>query len=231
MKKLPSVRVILMTIIVSLLTNIIFNYNYSNNKNNIETNNNRQLAYVDMKYELNTISNIEISSNVIELHSENVVSDVLIKKVDNSDIYPEYTPIVYDGMTLYELGEKLDRSLKSSLSGYGQTIALYALKYDVDPYMAVAIMLHETGCASGKCSTLTSSCNNVGGMKGGPTCGNGSYRRFNSLEDGIESFMKNLSNNYIKKGLTTPETINTKYAASTTWANQVKNYINKIKNS
>ena len=43
--------------------------------------------------------------------------------------------------------------------------------------------------------------------------------------------MRNLSKNYIKKGLTTPEQINRKYAASTSWASRVKYYINKIKNN
>ena len=231
MKKLPSVRVILMTIIAIFITNMILTYDNSETNNKKMLDNTQAIVFLNKKYEVSSISNIEISSNVIEVESRNVVSDVLINKVDNSDIYPEYTPIVYDGMTLYELGDKLDNSLKSTLSGQGNTIALYSIKYGVDPYMATAIMLHETGCSSGRCSTLTSQCFNVGGMKGGPSCGNGSYKRFNSLEEGIESFMRNLSNNYIKKGLTTPETINTKYAASTTWAHQVNNYIYKIQNS
>ena len=233
MKKLPSVRVILMTVIAIILVNIIFSFDFNekqikgDNTTKFDTN---PVAYINEEYyAINTISMASIRQNLIDTMSKKVVVEQKTEEVvDYSEVYPE---IVYEGMTLKELGEKLDRSLKSSLSGYGYTIASYAIEYDVDPYMAVAIMLHETGCASGRCSGLTSRCNNVGGMKGGPSCGNGSYKRFKTMESGIESFMKNLSKNYIKKGLTTPEAINTKYAASTTWSNRVKYYIAKIRNN
>ena len=43
--------------------------------------------------------------------------------------------------------------------------------------------------------------------------------------------IRNLANNYIAKGLTTPEEINKKYAASSTWATKVNNYINEIRNA
>lgn len=233
MKKLPSVRVILMTIIAIVLVNIIFSFEYEKQEDRVISSDIKILASylsVDKKNYAKDIINIgKAKNNEVEVETtENIVSDVLIETVDNSKIYPE---IVYEGMTLEQLGEKLNRNLKSTLSGYGYTIAKYSIEYDVDPYMAVAIILHETGCNSGKCSTLVRKCNNVGGMKGGPNCGNGSYKRFDSLDQGIESFMKNLSKNYIKKGLTTPETINKKYAASTSWAEKVKYYINKIKNS
>ena len=233
MKKLPSVRVILMTVIAIILVNIIFSFEYEKQEDRVVSSDTKILASylsVDKLNYAKDIINISKVKNIdVEVETaENIVSEILIEKVDNSDIYPE---IVYEGMTLEQLGEKLDRNLKSTLSGYGYTIAKYAIEYDVDPYMAVAIILHETGCNSGKCSTLVRKCNNVGGMKGGPSCGNGSYKRFATLDKGIESFMKNLSNNYIKKGLTTPEAINKKYAASTSWAGRVKYYINKIKNS
>lgn len=233
MKKLPSVRVILMTIIAIVLVNIIFSFEYEKQEDRVISSDIKILASylsVDKKNYAKDIINIgKAKNNEVEVETtENIVSDVLIETVDNSKIYPE---IVYEGMTLEQLGEKLNRNLKSTLSGYGYTIAKYSIEYDVDPYMAVAIILHETGCNSGKCSTLVRKCNNVGGMKGGPNCGNGSYKKFDSLDQGIESFMKNLSKNYIKKGLTTPETINKKYAASTSWAEKVKYYINKIKNS
>ena len=228
MKKLPSVKVILMTVIAIILVNIIFSFDYNvkQEKGDISSTN-TTVAYLNRQYGNNNLLTIgEIKDVMLEVEASTYIEEK--PKVDYSKVYPE---IVYKGMTLEQLGEKLNRSLKSTLSGYGYTIASYAIEYDVDPYMAVAIMLHETGCDSGKCSTLTSQCNNVGGMKGGPSCGNGSYKRFDTLEQGIESFMRNLSNNYIKKGLTTPETINTKYAASTTWSTKVKYYMNKIENN
>lgn len=232
MKKLPSVRVIYMTIIATILVNIIFSFDYNvKQKDRVISSDTNILALrasiekVDYAKENMTL-NKNKKEKLVEVETTNaIVSDVLIEE---EIIEPE---IVFDGMTLEQLGEKLDRSLKSTLSGQGITIANYALAYDVDPYLAVAIILHETGCNSGKCSTLVRKCNNVGGMKGGPNCGNGSYKRFETLEEGIKSFMKNLSNNYIKKGLTTPEAMNRKYAESNTWAQKVKYYIKKVKNS
>ena len=141
---------------------------------------------------------------------------------------PQAEPIVYDGMTLDELAEKLNRSLKSTLSDTGMSFAKYAVEMGIDPYLAVAIVLHETGC-NYSCSTQVKQCYNVGGMKGGPSCNGTSYKKFDSLDDGIYSFMYNLKTNYYDKGLTTAEQMNKKYAASKTWATKVNNYINKIK--
>lgn len=136
--------------------------------------------------------------------------------------------IVYDGLTLDELSAKLDKSLNSTLSGQGTTFATYATELGIDPYLSVAIVLHETGC-KWNCSTLLKQCNNVGGMKGSPGCNGGSYKAFPSLEEGIRAYMDNLYRNYFSVGLTTPETIGPKYAASSTWAEKVNAYINEIK--
>ena len=141
---------------------------------------------------------------------------------------PQAEPIVYDGLTISELTEKLNRSLHSTLSGTGATFAKYAIEMGIDPYLAVAIVLHETGC-NGTCSKQVRECYNVGGMKGGPSCNGTSYKRFNSLNEGIYAFMSNLKRNYYDKGLKTPEAMNKKYAASKTWASKIHHYINKIK--
>lgn len=132
---------------------------------------------------------------------------------------------VYDNLTMEELSSKINKSLKSTLTGKGELIASYSLEKGVDPYMATAIILHETGC-NWECSYLVKACNNVGGQKGS---GCGSYSAFPSLDEGIKAFIDNLSKNYVSKGLTTPELINPKYAASTTWAVKVNGYIAKIK--
>lgn len=136
--------------------------------------------------------------------------------------------IVYDGLTLEELSNKLNKTLNSTLAGQGETFASLAVELGVDPYLAVAIVMHETGC-KWTCSTLVRQCNNVGGMKGSPGCNGGSYKAFPSLEEGIRAYMNNLYKNYFSMGLTTPEAMGPKYAASTTWASQVNAYINEIK--
>lgn len=142
-------------------------------------------------------------------------------------IEEEKKKIVYDGMTLEELSNKLNRTLNSTLSGKGETYAKLSLEYGVDPYLAVAISMHETGC-KWNCSRLVKSCNNVGGMKGSPGCGS-AYASFSTLDEGIRAFISNISRNYTSKGLTTPESMGPKYAGSSTWSSQVRSYLNEIK--
>lgn len=153
---------------------------------------------------------------------------------DRNNIQPEEAnkvdEIVYDGLTLDELSEKIEKNLNSTISGYGRVFASRSIELGLDPYLAVSIMLHETGC-KWTCSSLMQKCNNVGGMKGSPGCNGGSYKKFDTLEEGIESFLTMLYNNYYAKGATTPEQIGPRYAADPNWATKVNNYINQIKNS
>lgn len=146
--------------------------------------------------------------------------------IDNYEDVIELPVIVFDGMTLDELSEKIERSLANELSGYGSFIANYSLDKGVDPYLATAIMLHETGCTWG-CSNLVKSCNNVGGMKG---YGCGSYSYFSSLEEGIEKFIDNIYNNYYVYGLDTAYLMGSKYASDPKWSEKVSRHMEKIKN-
>lgn len=130
---------------------------------------------------------------------------------------------VYDDMTLEQLAEKIERNLNSTLTGKGYLIASYSLQQGVDPYLALAIMLHETGCAW-SCSTLTQVNHNVGGMRGS----NG-YLYFATIDEGIKAFIDNLSRNYVRYGLTTAETMNSKYAENPNWHVAVNRYIEQIK--
>ncbi len=138
--------------------------------------------------------------------------------------------VVYDGMTMEELAAKLDKSLNSTIKGKGMVYATKSIEYGIDPYLALAISLHETGC-KWTCSYLVRECNNMGGVKGSPSCNGGSYRAFETIEDGISYFIENLAHNYIYKGLTDAETIQKKYTGtnSNTWAAKVNKYIEEIK--
>ena len=60
-------------------------------------------------------------------------------------------------MTLSELSDKLNRSMMDTLSGKGELLASYSLEKGVDPYLALAISLEETGC-NYNCSSLIKSC-------------------------------------------------------------------------
>ena len=190
-----------------------------NNKNeNTPEESNDNNAVVE---DVTTTDNEEVEEVVIEDELEDV------KTYEEVSTVP-VDPIVYDGLTMNQLAEKLNRSLKSTISGKGYLIASYSLQLGIDPYMATAIILHETGC-NGTCSSLVRECNNVGGQKGGPSCGGGAYKAYPTLDEGIMGYLDNLYRNYYSYGLTTPETIGPKYAASTTWASQVNNYIALIR--
>lgn len=136
---------------------------------------------------------------------------------------------VYEGMTLEELGEKLNHSLgTTTLGGKGYLIASKCIELGVDPYLATAIMLHETGCPN-NCSGLLKRCNNVGGQKGAPSCGAGGYKYYATLDDGIVGHIENLYKNYFSQGRNTVETIAPRYAASSAWPGKIHWYIDKIR--
>ena len=149
--------------------------------------------------------------------------------VDNFKVeYDEYQRTHYfNGESIDVIAAKLDRYLNSTLSGKGRFITEYSLSVGMDPYLATAVMLQETGC-QWTCSKLTRSCNNVGGNKGKPSCNGGSYRRFDTIEDGIK-FAINKLNSYYSKGKTTPKQINPHYAEDKTWYKKVENYMRKLK--
>ena len=130
-------------------------------------------------------------------------------------------------MTLEELANKLDRSFNNELNGKGYLYASYCLEKGVDPYLAAAISLEETGC-KWNCSSLVKNCNNVGGMKGS---GCGAYGYFDSLDNGIRAFIDNIYRNYVAYGLTTADTMHHKYAENPEWANNVNAYIERIRNN
>lgn len=177
-----------------------------------------------------TTTTLITTNEVIELVEEEE------EKIDYSypyEIAPEFEDdgsIIYDGMTLTELTDKLNKSLGSYLTNTGYFFAKYTKDTGIDPYLSVAIVLLETGC-KWTCSSLTVRCNNIGGLKGGQSCEGRSYSRYDSLEEGIQGYLNIIYNNYYLKGMTTPETMASTYAASNEWSSKVNTYINEIKNA
>lgn len=215
MKKLPSVKVLCGAVIVVF----VFFGIYSCLKG---------VAQLEIHNDINQMGDY-LRSSSSELETQKEENEEKIEEVLEVPLaYEVQRVVVYENMTLDELGAKLERSLKSTLSGYGKTFATLSLNYQVDPYVALAIVLLETGCYDGTCSALASQCNNFGGMKGGSRCG-GAYASFATVEEGLEAFISNLSRNYYQVGLTSVEQIGKKYAESNTWATKVNNYIQKIK--
>ena len=151
--------------------------------------------------------------------------------VDNG-IYPFSNPpaieddgsIIFDGMTVTELTDKLNRNLKGYVTNTGYLFANYTRKTGLDPYLAVSIMLLESGC-NGTCSNLTVNYNNVGGLKGS------TWLHFDTLDEGINTFLDIVYKNYYAQGLRTPETMSCKYnLCSQHWIDSVNNYMRTIKN-
>lgn len=155
--------------------------------------------------------------------NEEMVSDEIITTPE----IKEEKIIVYESMTYEELVDKLNRTLSSDLTGMGYAYATYSLELGVDPYLAVAISMHETGC-TWNCSYLLKACNNVGGQKGE---GCGEYKAYDTLEEGIYGFILNIKNKYVDYGLLTAEQMNPKYAEDPMWASKVNKYIEKIRNN
>lgn len=220
--KIIAVITVISTFIIGLIVSI-----KNNTNSEIETSKNGNEVLLSNNILLKDTTKLETK---VETKEEDVQEEIVQEEVEVAPQQEVEPVIVFDGLTKEELVNKLNRNLNSTLSGTGEIFANYAIEYGIDPYLAVAIVLHETGC-SWNCSELVNQCYNVGGQKGAPGCWGGAYQQFSSLEEGISSFMSNLYRNYYSVGLTTAETINSKYAANPTWYVSINNYINKIKAS
>ena len=185
------------------------------------------------------IQNMAASSNMI-VKSVKSKNETEVVKPAFKEVEMETSPAsviipprveVYESMTLEELGEKLNRSLGSDIvAGKGPLIAAECINKGVDPYIATAILLHETGCGS-SCSSLSRTCYNFGGQKGAPGCNGGAYKQFSSIDEGLVGLIDNLNNNYFSRGLNTVESIGPKYAESGTWVSKINWYIEKTRNN
>lgn len=188
--------------------------------------------------------NTKLTESVnLEMQNLSASTSMIVKKNADSDndilatlkINPPKASItrieVFDGLTIEELAAKLDRNLGNDIvAGKGMYIATECLNNGVDPYVATAILLQETGCKF-RCSQLARTCNNFGGQKGAPGCNGGSYKAYNTMEEGLTGFIVNLSRNYYSQGLTTVESIGPKYAESKEWPAKINMYVSQIRSN
>ena len=156
-----------------------------------------------------------------------LLSEVVMETAPAAIIIPPRIE-VFEGMTLEEIAAQLEKTLKNDVSGKGMVIAKKCIELGVDPFIATAIIMHETGCGQSQCSSLARNCYNFGGQKG-PGCG--AYRRYYSVDEGLEGMINNLYKNYYAYGLTTVEAIGPKYAEGDTWVGKINWYVNKIRNA
>ncbi len=175
------------------------------------------------------IKNLTTStSNIVkDTSDDNKYDDILLSDISmNTADSGVYRVEVFDGLTMEELADKLNRSLAAEISGKGYVIASKCIELGVDPYVATAIILHETGCGQGSCSHIARECYNFGGQKGS---GCGAYQRFSSIDDGLNGMISNLYRNFYARGLTTVETIGPRYAESGTWVSKINGYVARIR--
>ena len=127
---------------------------------------------------------------------------------------------------------EITTNYECSLDEISCKIKKYADNYGLDYKLAIAISKHETGSYT---SIAFKEKNNVGGMM----YWNGSksvLKSFNTLDEGIEAFVKNLKINYIDMGLDTIELIQTKYCPigvndnglNKFWVSGVKRYYEEL---
>jgi len=127
--------------------------------------------------------------------------DEKIKEIEIRDAKKEYS------LSNVEDVMKENGFDKGVLAGYGEYIEDVCEKYDIDPYLVLSIMAQETGYGT---SNAIIKHNNPGGYMDSAT-GYSTVKHFNSLEEGIEAVVRNLSKNYIHKGLTSISAIGNKY--------------------
>lgn len=244
-KQSREVTIGISLVVVALITGILFATNIYINRTFKKVSN---VEEKEKSYSVTTIAKEYIPEKLVVLNTQTkeevkkVEDTIAVSAIEKETIEEKQNevveeepiiveePVVYDGLTMKELSEKLNRNMSSNISGMGELYASYSLEIGIDPYLALAITLHETGCnGTSGCSKLVRECNNVGGQKGSPSCNGGSYKKYDTLELGIKGYMDNIKRNYYDYGLTTPETMNKKYAADPNWAVKINKYIDKIK--
>lgn len=238
-----SLYIIIFLLIVSIIILSIkkFFYEKSHDKlNNIIASN-----FVSDFVSYNKIEELGVDTEEIVENIEviNITESVAVKEENDKEIKPvvnndEEETIIENKeieenpeeiLLISETISKLDNNLKNELSGLGGIFVEYYKQTGLDPFLAAAIVLHETGC-NWNCSNLVKECFNYGGMKGGENkYKDTNYTCYSSKEEGLNAYLNMLYNNYYSKGLTTPELINPKYASSLEWSVVVNKYINMLK--
>jgi hypothetical protein len=113
-------------------------------------------------------------------------------------------------------------TFNSPMAGYGELILKTAEEYNVDPYLFVAIAQQESNLGK----KMPDNCHNAWGYgmhSRGTLC-------FLSWEEGIDKVMKGLSENFLDKGLQTPEEIMQYYTplSNGSWASGVNQFIEEL---
>lgn len=112
----------------------------------------------------------------------------------------------------------------SPMQGYGNLIIETAERYNIDPYLFVAIAQQESNLGK---KMPSGDCHNAWGYgihSRGTLC-------FSSWEQGIETVMKGISEKFVNQGLEDPEAIMQVYTphSNGSWANGVNQFLEELK--
>lgn len=151
------------------------------------------------------------------------------------EIVPGDEPIIeeiveYEGESFENIGKKIEKYLvKTKLEGYGEYIAKYSVSKSVNPYLIGAIVIVNSNC-NVQCTAIVEKCNNVGDLNGSSGgCFGGTYRKYNTLEDGIKDLVDYTLENFYANDLKTPSAIYRRYNKNSAWSYKVSRYMEKIK--
>ena len=169
-------------------------------------------TFVDSK-EQGTTTNNETKTSV-STTTTTITTTLITTKED--------VELTFEGKSVAEVGETLNKTLGGILAGTGETFARLSMEKGMDPYLLAAISAHETG--NGTSSAANKKYNFGGIMCSGGLCS------YPSLYDGIESYINLVYKNYYSQGLTTAEAMNKKYAQSSSWATKVNSWYDTLKN-
>lgn len=111
----------------------------------------------------------------------------------------------------------------SPMAGEADYIVKIADRFELDPYLVVAIAQQESNLGK----LMPPNCHNAWGWgihKAGTLC-------FDDWHEGINTFVSGLAEKYLAYGLRTPEEIMTKYNATSpggAWAHGVNQFLNEL---
>ena len=144
-----------------------------------------------------------VISNVYHNFDFKVLAKEINSSIKTTEQIPQENTTILEKTTQIEM--KQEEGYKCTLDEVSCKIKQKSVEYGISEYanIFIAISKHETGNYT---SSAFKNKKNVGGMM----CKDGLIT-YNSLDEGIDAFVKNLANNYIKQGLNTVEKIQPKY--------------------
>lgn len=190
-------------ILLSLSTVFLGINNYIGRQNESELNKNIKILQQSIEDK-----NIELEDKYIEIDKLNSLNETLERDI---------TSLFNENQQLKQGFENVNDIAIEDI--FRVTCSLY----NVDYKLVFAIAKLETGNFT---SELYKTQNNVGGLK---TKDGSRYQSFSTVSEGVVEMVRNIKNNYIDCGLTTPEAMNSKYCPTDgNWSVQVRKIMDNL---